>query len=606
MSDQRYPPIADYGFISDCHSAALVSRSGSIDWCALPRMDGESVFGRLLDWDHGGFCAVAPTGAEWTASRRYLPRTLVLETRFSTPTGEARLTDAFAMRVGGRDAPYRQLLRVVEGVEGEVELAVRVSPRFAYGTVRPWIRTHADGVATAIGGDQGLVVWNELGLAMDGRHDLAASFTLRAGERRRLALRFAEPHRIYPDEPAGEDAEEFDRRFAATLDWWRRWCEQAGLPGADEAVRAAMLRSALVIKGLTNAPTGAVAAAATTSLPEAVGGARNWDYRYCWVRDSSFALESLLALGFEGEARGFRLFIERTTAGNADDLQVVYGVGGEHRLTETVLDHLEGYRGSRPVRVGNGAYRQRQLDLYGELVDVAWRSSRHGHAPDGEYWDLLVRVLEVLSSAWRRPDCGLWEVRCEPRHFVHSKVMCWAGFDQGVRLAEEFELAAPVADWRRARDEIRAAVEARGYDAARGVFVQAFGHRELDAALLLLPRVGFVAYDDPRMQRTVDAVRGELAGDRGLLHRYRADDGLEGSEGAFLACSFWLVECLARQGRRDEAAALFGRLAGFANDLGLFAEEVDPASGELLGNFPQALSHYAHVGAALALAETAG
>lgn len=597
----RYPPIADYGFIGDGHSVALVSRHGSIDWCCMPRLDLASCFGRLLDWERGGYAAIRPTAERPESSRGYLDGSLVLETLFRTPSGAARVLDAFAMRSGGREAPYRQLLRIVEGVEGEVELDVAVVPRLDYGAISPWIRRHDDGLFTALGGHLGLILWSDLGLEMGDDRDLVARTTVRAGERYRLSIRCDEPHRLYPAEPEAVGAEEIDRRFEATVEWWRRWSGQARLDGPAPA-RHRVLRSAVVIKGLINAPTGAIVAAATTSLPERIGGDRNWDYRFSWVRDSSFALQSLAGLGFDKEAHGFRLFIERTTADTVEDLQVVYGVGGEHRLPELELPHLEGYRGSRPVRIGNDAWGQVQLDIYGELVELAWRSASQGRPPEEEYWKLLVRVIERVTEAWREPDRGIWEVRSEPLHFVHSKAMCWSALDRGARLVEEYGLDGPADRWRRAADEVRAAIEERGYDRERGVFVRSFDSRDLDAALLLLPRAGFVDYRDERMVRTVDAVVEELGEDHGLLRRYRTEDGVEGEEGAFLACSFWLVECWARQGKRREAEELFERLSGLANDLGLYSEQVDAASGEMLGNFPQGLTHYAHIAAALAVA----
>jgi GH15 family glucan-1,4-alpha-glucosidase len=365
-----------------------------------------------------------------------------------------------------------------------------------------------------------------------------------------------------------------------------------------------MVRSAMVLKALTQATTGAIAAAATTSLPEAPGGSRNWDYRASWVRDSVFALRSLAELGYAAEADGFRRFVQRSAAGSAEELQIMYGLRGERRLAEMTLDDLEGYGGARPVRIGNAAARQHQHDVYGELLDLAWSWHRQGHSPDADDWRFLVELVNAAAERWRTPDRGIWELRGRPRHLVHSKAMCWVALDRGLRLAADLGFAAPVARWTATRAAIHAAVERRGYDPGRGVFTQAFGRAELDAALLLLPSVGFVAWDDPRMLRTVDALRRELEVD-GLLLRYRTADGLEGTEGTFVACTFWLAECLARQGRATEARAAFARASATANDLGLFAEEFDPATGTLLGNFPQALTHLSHIAAAVALAEAA-
>jgi len=565
-----------------------------VDWCCLPRLDSASCFGRLLDWQRGGLCQISPAAEGYRTRRRYLPSTLMLETCFETDEGEVRLLDGFAMRRGGREDPYRQLLRIVEGRRGTVRMRVRICPRFDYGRSRPWLRKHGEGLFTAI-----------VDLVKQGEHDLVAEMEVAAGERRRLAIAFCEPHRLYPGEPRGVSAVEIDRRFEQSVEWWRRWAAKIERRGGPEGPDGGLERSALVLKGLCNALTGAIAAALTTSLPEAPGGVRNWDYRYSWIRDSSFAVRSLARLGCDAESAGFQMFMERTTAGGANELQVMYGVGGEHVLTEVELDWLEGYRGARPVRMGNAAHNQLQLDMYGELLEVAWRGFERGREPDDELWTFLCALADTAAAEWHEPDYGIWEVRCEPQHFVHSKVMCWVALDRAIRLAEATGRRAPLPPWREARDEVRRQVETYGYHPERGTFVQAFGSREMDAALLLLPQVGFVAYDDERMVRTVDAVREDLCED-GLVRRYRSPDGLSGEEGTFLACTFWLAACLAHQGRLDEARQAYRRAADCANDLGLFAEEIDPASGEMLGNFPQALSHYSHIIAALALAEAEG
>jgi GH15 family glucan-1,4-alpha-glucosidase len=356
----------------------------------------------------------------------------------------------------------------------------------------------------------------------------------------------------------------------------------------------------VVLEGLTNARTGAVTAAATTSLPESVGGTRNWDYRYAWIRDSQFSVRSLAELGFEAEADRFRRFVERSTGGSADAIQVLYGLGGERRISEVRLDHLEGYRCSTPVRVGNAASTQLQLDVYGYLLDLAWRWHQRGHSPDDDYWRFLKGLVDAVTRLWDQPDRGIWESRGEPQHYVHSKVMCWAALERGIRLAHECERQAPIERWQTCRDEVRRAIESKGYDQRRGIFVRAFGDTALDAALLLLPSCDFLPYDDPRMVRTADAICEHLDED-GLLRRYRGDDGLDGEDAPFVACTFWLVECLAHQGRVVEARAAFARAIATANDLGLFSEEYDPADHALLGNFPQALTHLAHISAALAL-----
>ncbi len=599
MREPRYPPIEDYGLIGDCHSAALVSRCGSIDWCCMPRLDAPSCFGRLLDWDRGGWCLLAPAAAEWECERCYQAESLVLETRFHVTSGELRLVDAFAMRTGGRERPRHELMRIVEVVEGEVEVRAELVPRFEYGAAKPWLRRHGDGLFTAIGGSDGLVIRSDLPLAADDGHALVARLRLRAGERRRLSVCWAEPHRLHPSAPRPRPIEEVDGHLEETRRWWQRWVASRG--GDRLLADPALLRSAVVLKGLTFAPTGAIVAAATTSLPESLGGSRNWDYRLSWIRDSTFALDSLAELGFHQEARGFTWFIERTTAGIAEEVQPMYGIDGRQLLHEIELSHLEGYRGSLPVRIGNGAAGQRQLDGMAQLVDLAWARLRRGEDPDPSYVPFLVDVVDTILERWRQPDCGIWEMRDRPRHFVHSKVMCWAAVHRGLEVVARAGVEAPRARWRAAREEIRDSIERHGYDRDRGVFVQAYESRELDAALLLLPRVGFVAYDDPRMLRTVEAICGELRDGPALVRRYRNDDGLEGCEGCFLACSFWLARCLALQRRHEDAEALFAAASGLANDLGLFAEEHDGV--RMLGNFPQGLSHYSHISAAVALRE---
>ena len=595
MSEHHYPPIADYGFIADCHSAALVSRGGSIDWCCMPRLDSESMFGRLLDWKRGGYFEIRPRG-EYRSRRRYLDDALVLETTFSTEQGEARLLDCFVMREGGREDPARQVLRFLEGVRGEMDVDVRVVPRFDYGGIRPWIRPYGEGSFALIGGDDGLVISGEVDLKVEDRFDLVGTATVEEGRRIRMSMQFAPPEDLDAEPREVADADELDRRLDETVRWWNRWARHgAHLHGHDAD---AVLRSAMVLKGLSSARTGAIAAAATTSLPEVLRAERNWDYRFSWIRDSTWAVRSLYQLDHDAEADGFRRFVERSSAGHLDDLQILYGVGGERRLPELELEDLEGYRGSAPVRIGNSASRQEQHDVFGELLQLAWRWHQEGHAPDDHYWEFLVELVDAAVERWREPDRGIWEVRDDPQHFVHSKVMCWSAVERGLSLARDTGRKAPTDRWESARDEIRAAVESEGYDESRGVFVRAFGSTEMDGALLLLPIVDFVDWDDERMVRTADAIREELGAD-GLLYRYLSDE----KEGAFLPCSFWLAECLARQGRTPEAREVYDAARAAANDLDLLSEEFDPRTGEMLGNFPQGLTHLAHISAALAIAE---
>ena len=564
----------------------------------MPRFDSGSCFGRLLDWDRGGFCSIAPIDGEVTSSRRYLEGTLVLETTFGCGGGEARLLDCFTMRRGGAREPYRQLVRVVEGMRGRTDLRLDLHARFDYAEVRPWIRQLGVRLYSAIGGNDGLLVFSDADIAPGKDHDLQATFSVRPGERVRLSIQAMAPELIDDGKYEPFEPEELDRRLEETIRWWERWSSKGRLEGPFEE---GAKRSAIVLKALTHAPTGAMVASPSTSLPESPKGSRNWDYRFSWVRDSSFAVRSLAELGHDAEADGYRRFIERSSAGNAEDLQVMFGVGGERRLNELEITNLEGYRGAKPVRTGNAAARQNQLDVYGDLLDLAWRWHRRGHSPDDDYWRFLVELVNAAASRWTEPDRGIWEIRGTPRHFVHSKVMCWVALDCGLQLAKECERRAPVGRWRKARDDIRRAVEAKGYDHRRGIFVQAFDGPALDGALLRLPAVRFVEWEDDRMVRTADAIRKRLdAG--GLLKRYRGRDGLKGEEGAFLACSFWLVECYARQGRVDEAREVFDRTVSAANDVGLFSEEFDVGSEEMLGNFPLGLTHLSHIAAAVALA----
>lgn len=591
----QYPDIEAYGFIGDGHSAALISTSGCVDWMCMPRIDSPSVFGRLLDWNQGGHLSISPQ-RHLEVSRRYLEDTLVLETTFETESGTAVLTDCFAMRAGGRLDPRRQLLRVLDCIEGRVEFSLFIDPHFEYATVRPWVRRRKDGLVTAVAGRTGLYLDSDMDMRID-RHRVEGSFSLSAGERRRLSIVWTAPEHVDVAQRRPIAMAELDARLDETVEWWREWSARAcstRVPGA--------IRSGIVLKAMINAPTGAMVAAPTTSLPEEIGGVRNWDYRYSWIRDSIFALRALSELGMTEEAEGFRRFVQRTTGGGADELAVMYGIGGEFRLTEFELPHLEGYSGSRPVRVGNAAQGQTQLDMYGHVLDLARRWVDRGEMPDDDYWTFIGDVADLICEVWKEPDKGIWEVRSEPRHFVHSKIMCWAGLDAAIHIADRCDRQA-AQSWRTTRDEMRELILDRGTHPTKGHFVAAFDEESVDAALLLIPTVGFVAWDDARMTATIDAIRRDLEADDGLVVRYRGEDGLTGQEGVFLACSFWLVEALARSGRPKEAQRVFDRVTSTANELGLFAEEYDVETGRMLGNYPQALTHLAHICAALALNE---
>ena len=514
---KKYPPISDYGYISDCHSAGLVSRSGSVDWCCMPRIDSESCFCRLLDWDRGGYCIICPS-SQFEVSRRYMNHSLILETTFTTESGKAKLIDCFTMREGGTHQPHNQLLRIVEGISGTMQFKVEIVPRFDYASIKPWIRNLKNGKFTAIGGSDGLFISSDMDFNMRERHELDGNFTIHENGRKRLSLIWRAPENLDGVPLKAPSSEELDKRLKETIDWWRDWTKRFTFDGqwADY-----VLQSAIVLKGLTSAPTGAIAAAATTSLPEASHSSRNWDYRFSWIRDSSFTIRSLFELGYVKEADGFRRFIERCAAGSADQLQILFGVDGERRLHEFEIDGLEGYNGNRPVRAGNAAESQVQLDMYGELLDLSWQWHLHGRSPDDDYWNFLQSLVDKTSTQWTQPDKGIWEMRGSPRHFVHSKVMCWAAMDRGIKLAQDLKRKAPIEQWIKTRDEIRSAIEEKGYDSKKGTFIQAFDSPQIDAALLLLPLVGFVAYDDERMIRTTNAVMEELSED-GLIRRYPA------------------------------------------------------------------------------------
>ncbi len=589
-----YLPLADYGLIGDCHSAALVSRRGSIDWCCLPRFDSDSCFGRLLDRRHGGHFSIAPRG-ECKARRSYIGDSLILATTFEGSHGKARLVDFFAMRRGGRTNPRRELVRLVEGLEGEFVFDLEVVPRFDYGATRPWIKSLGDDAHFAVGGDTGLVIRSDLPLQSTDAHGLAASVRVASGERRRIALTYVVPHELDDRQAPAVEPEALDRHYEETRAWWDRWASRLELDGIPDDMRAAMVRSALVLKALSYAPSGALIAAPTTSLPEHRGGDRNWDYRYSWLRDSAFTVHTMAELGCVAEADGFRRFVERSAAGNARELQAMYGIDGKHRLPEITLEGLEGWCRSRPVRHGNAAAKQLQGDMYGLVLELSWRWAERGNSPTGAYWQFLSEVVEMAIEKWKMPDHGIWEIRSSTQHFVQSKVMCWAAVDRGLALAATHGLEAPAARWRAARAEIHDAVMKRGVDAGGRHFVRAFGSGDLDASLLLLPQMGFVPHSDPRMCRTTEAIRRELSHD-GLIRRYQGED-----EGTFLPCSFWLAESLAGQGQLGEANEVFGRASLCANDLGLYAEEYDPETGELLGNFPQGLTHLAQLSAARAI-----
>lgn len=593
---RKYPPISQYALIGDCHSAALVSRAGSIDWCCLPRFDSDSCFGRLLDWKQGGYFAIAPR-ANARVRREYLPNTLVLVTTYESGRNAVRVIDFFSMRSGGRQHPRREIVRIIEGVRGRMLLDVAVVARLDYGDVKPWVYSSGEHAHYAVGSDTGLRIFGDFPLQIAAEHDLRAQVHIRARQRLHIGVQFYRPEEARKVIPRRKVAQELQSHFDETVRWWHAWSDRIVYP---DGPGTSIVRSAITLKALTYAPTGAIIAAPTTSLPEHIGGERNWDYRYCWVRDSIFTVWALTNSGAGAEAEGVRRFIQRSAAGNADELQVLYGIDGKRRLPELTLGRLEGWRRSAPVRIGNAAEAQFQADMYGLVMELSWRWSGQGHRPEEAYWRFLAQIVEAAIDNWKLPDRGIWEVRSRPLHFVHSKVMCWAAVNRGIALAQKYGFAAPMHRWRRAAEEIRQAIERRGIDHQRGIFVRSFGSTDVDASLLLIPGTDFVRFDDERMVRTTRIIRQQLT-EGGLLLRYLRKDGLPGSEGTFLACTFWLVECLARQGESKSARAVFRRACACANDLGLFAEQYSPRQRQMLGNFPQGLTHLAHVTAALAL-----
>jgi GH15 family glucan-1,4-alpha-glucosidase len=580
-------PIEDYALIGDTRTAALVGRDGSIDWMCVPRFDSAACFAALLGDPRHGRWQIAPSVEVRRVERRYRPGTLVLETDFETASGSVRVTDGMPLPDG-----RTEVARVVEGLDGRVAMTMELVIRFDYGRVVPWVRHVGDGIS-AVAGPDALLLRSSVptrGEDMTTR----AEFEVAAGERVPFLLSW---HPSAERPPGPLDAW---RALADTERWWIDWSERCTAGGRW---RELVERSLITLKALTYGPTGGIVAAPTTSLPERLGGVRNWDYRYCWLRDATLTLLALIDVGYLNEAASWRDWLLRSVAGWPSDMQIMYGPSGERRLTELELDWLPGYEGAAPVRIGNAAAQQFQLDVYGEVMDALLQAREAGLEPDANAWNLQVALLRFVEEAWREPDEGIWEVRGPKRHFVHSKVMAWVAVDRGITTVERFGLEGPVERWRRLRDEIHAEVCTRGFDAERQTFTQSYGSRALDASLLLIPVVGFLDADDPRVAGTVDAIERELSRD-GFILRYptdKSDDGLPPGEGAFLPCTFWLVDALALLGRREEAETLFERLLALVNDVGLLSEEYDPSARRLVGNFPQAFSHIGLVNSALLL-----
>ena len=588
-------PLEAYALIGDNETAALVGIDGSIDWLCVPRFDSGACFAALLGTAENGRWRIAPRGEIRRTRRAYRGATLVLETEFETADGVVRLVDCMTPRQRLPD-----VIRIVEGVRGSVPMEMEMQIRFDYGSIVPWVRRLPDNTLTAVAGPDALCLQTP---AQHHGRGLAtvAEFTVAAGERVPFSLVW---------HPSNEPAPPFCDVFTAVDEVTRHWERWSSRSTYDGEWRDAVQRSLLTLKALAYAPTGGIMAAPTTSLPEHLGGVRNWDYRYCWVRDATFSLYALMSAGYVDEAKAWRDWLLRAVAGVPSELQILYGPAGERRIPEFELPWLGGYEGSTPVRIGNAAVDQFQLDVYGELMDAMYTARRAGIEPEPFGWSLQKSLMDFLESAWREPDEGIWEVRGPRRHFTHSKVMAWVAFDRAVKTVERFRADGPVDRWRALRDEVHAEVCRRGWDPEKRSFVQFYGGTGLDASLLAIPLVGFLPCSDPRVRGTVAAIERELIVD-GLVHRYRHEmapevDGLPPGEGAFLPCTFWLADNLALLGRRDEARALFEHLLTVRNDVGLLSEEYDPVQRRLLGNFPQAFSHVALVNTARNLSGAGG
>ncbi|WP_158501549.1 glycoside hydrolase family 15 protein [Vitiosangium sp. GDMCC 1.1324] len=582
--------IDDYALLGDCHSAALVGRDGSIDWACFPRFDSPAVFCRILDLRRGGSFRVSPDGP-FQSRRRYIDDTNVLVTTFTTPTGVLEVTDCMPIRTGlaqsSRVGARHSLLRRLRCVSGRVDARVVVSPRFEYGSFVPRIRLTSRQTAELVGGADALWVTATRPLTA---HDnaLRARWHLRAGDEAWVEAAWT-PSLVERTPAEMPDLATLRRRLEDTVAFWREWISHCAYEGDyTQAVR----RSALVLKALTYAPSGAIVAAPTTSLPEEPGGVRNWDYRYTWLRDTTLTLISLMLLGYQEETLAFQHWLERTSAGRADDVQIMYSIRGHRLLPEVELSHLEGHQSSRPVRAGNGAVKQLQLDVFGEMLEGAWLFSKMGGRMSQKNWDFLRGLVDDVCMRWRQPDQGLWEIRDTPRHFIHSKLLCWVALDRAIRIARARRLPAPVGRWARERALLREYLLREG--TRLGWFPQSEGSDRADASVLQLPALGFLPSAHPLVSHTVEHVRARLE-KGGLLYRYHAPDGLSGGEGTFLLCSFWLHDVLVHSGRTEEAEELLRHLLSLANDVGLYAEEAVPGTGEALGNFPQAFTHMALV-----------
>jgi GH15 family glucan-1,4-alpha-glucosidase len=577
-------PIENYALVGDCHTAALVGNDGSIDWLCLPRFDSAACFAALLGGPEHGRWLLAPAAPPTQVRRRYRGDTLILETEFDTEEGSVRVIDFMPLSDKRWD-----IVRIVEGLSGRVSMRMELRVRFDYGSIVPWVH-RSQGVLLLTAGPDTLALSASVAIEGENMHSIA-EFSVSAGERESFTLNYRPSHLDV------DEAIDAERELTETEARWKEWSGRCTYGGPWHATVA---RSLITLKALTYKPTGGLIAAPTTSLPEWPGGTRNWDYRYCWLRDATFTLNALLLAGYEEEAAAWREWLLRAVAGSPDDLQILYGVTGVRRLDEYEVAWLPGYEKSAPVRIGNAAAKQFQLDVYGEVMDTLHLARIAGLPPEAEAWHVQVAVLKFLEAHWEQPDDGIWEIRGPRRHFTHSKVMAWVAFDRAIKDAEQDGLEGPIERWRQTRDAIHAQICEKGFDVRRNSFVQSYESSYLDASLLLIPQVGFLPADDPRVLGTIAAIERDLVAD-GLVLRYSTAtkvDGLPAGEGAFLPCSFWLADCYLLTGRREEGRALFERLLALGNDVGLFAEEYDPREKRMLGNFPQALTHMALVNTA--------
>ena len=584
--------LEQYGFISDCQSGALVGSDGSLDWLCLPRFDSPACFSALLGTPEHGRWRLRPAGDGWSAQQRYRGETMVLETEFSRPGGSVRIIDFMSLR-----SPVADVVRIVQGLRGTVQMEMHLTIRSDYGLVVPWVTRTGNGLRAIAGPDR----WRlRTSVPLENEDfETRAAFTVAEGQRVHFDLTWSESHL---DEP---DGLECDQALEDTERFWTEWASRCAYRGPW---REAVVRSALTLKALTYAPTGGIVAAATTSLPEHIGGVRNWDYRYCWLRDATFTLLALMRAGYAQEAHAWREWLVRAAAGKPSQVQIMYGLAGERRLAEFELPHLPGYEGSRPVRIGNKAHEQFQLDVFGEVLDALHHAWKQGMNDNESEWRIERALVEFLESNWHRPDYGIWEIRGAPRHFTHSKLMAWVGLDRAIKSADHYGFDGPVDRWRALRDHVHAEICEKGFDRGLGSFVQSYGSRELDASLLMMALVGFLPPRDPRIVGTVEAIQRDLTRE-GFVSRYQARpdvDGLPPGEGAFLLCSFWLADNLALMGYRDKACMLFDRILEARSQTGLLSESYDVDARRLVGNYPQAFSHVGLINTAINLTEQTG